>query len=436
MNFQEAVEYIDSLQMFTKKHTLEHTKEFLRRLGSPQKGRKVIHVAGTNGKGSVCACMQAILLCEGKRTGMFISPHLISICERISMNGRFITEERFTDIFREVQNIALEMEADGLGHPTYFEFLFGMAMKAFATEDMEYIILETGLGGRLDATNSIEKPVLTVITSIGMDHMDILGDTVEAIAAEKAGIIKSGVPLVMDGSNPDAARVLKKAAENADVYCREITENAYEIRKITGKNIAFSTVNRYDDTAEWEIPMAGTYQPANVVLALEGMSLLLKEHHESWSQALRHMRWPARMEEVKEGVILDGAHNMPAVKALAESVRARIDGMEKRGRIILLFSALKEKHYDEMISYICREIPADLIIVTEVESARRVPKEELKEDFEKYTDKPVFTEDTSEKAWQRAMQEKREDDMVYCFGSLYLAGEIEALLRRSEYAEF
>lgn len=181
--------------------------------------------------------------------------------------------------------------------------------------------------------------------------------------------------------------------------------------------------------------MAGTYQPANVVLALEGMSLLLKGHHASWSQALRHMRWPARMEEVKEGVILDGAHNMPAVKALAESVRARIDGMEKEGGSSFFFSTeRKTLRRDDLVHM--QEIPADLIIVTEVESARRVPKEELKEDFEKYTDKPVFTEDTSEKAWQRAMQEKREDDMVYCFGSLYLAGEIEALLRRSEYAEF
>lgn len=438
MNFQEAAEYIEHLQMFTKKHTLDHTEEFLKRLGNPEAGRKVIHVAGTNGKGSVCADIQAILLSEKKKTGMFISPHLISIRERIQINGIPVTEEQFLSVFQDVLNTVQKMEEDGLTHPTYFEFLFGMAMKAFACADVEYIILETGLGGRLDATNSIKKPVLTIITSIGMDHMDILGDTIEKIAGEKAGIIKQGVPLIMDGSNQKAAAVLKKAAENAGVFCREITENAYEIQKITGKYIAFSSANLYDDTAEWKIPMAGIYQPMNAILALEAVSVLFhgKKHCANWKKALENVVWPARMEEISPGVILDGAHNMPAVIALADSIKARFAEEEKKGRLIVLFSALQEKQYEEIIKYICREIPADLFIVTEVDSYRRVAKEELKRDFEKYTEKPVFIEDTSEKAWKHVMMEKTEEDIVYCFGSLYLAGEMEALLRRSEDAEF
>ena len=173
-NYEEAVKYIDELPKFTKKHTLEHTKEFLKRLGNPCKDRKVIHVAGTNGKGSVCAYMQAILQAEGKTSGFFTSPHLVKINERIKMNREEIDDDTFYRVFCKVIAPVNEMDKEGLGHPSYFEFLYGMGMMAFEEMDVEYIILETGLGGRLDATNSFENPVLSIITSISLDHTDIL----------------------------------------------------------------------------------------------------------------------------------------------------------------------------------------------------------------------------------------------------------------------
>ena len=200
-NYQEAEAYIDELPKFTKKHTLEHTKNFLNKLGNPCKERKVIHVAGTNGKGSVCAYMQAILEAEGKTTGFFTSPHLVKINERIQMNRKPVDDDTFYRIFSKVMVAANEMEKEGLGHPSYFEFLYGMGMTAFEEMNVEYIILETGLGGRLDATNSFEKPALSVITSISLAHTDNLGDTIEKIAAEKAGIIKKIVPVYYDGTN-------------------------------------------------------------------------------------------------------------------------------------------------------------------------------------------------------------------------------------------
>ena len=174
VNYDEAAAYIEELPKFTKKHTLDHTREFLRRLGNPGEDRKIIHVAGTNGKGSVCAYMQAILMAEGKRTGFFTSPHLISINERIRIDNIPVDDETFLDVFCQVMEVVEEMGRDGISHPSYFEFLYGMGMKAFAAADVEYIILETGLGGRLDATNSAEHPCLTVITSISLDHTDIL----------------------------------------------------------------------------------------------------------------------------------------------------------------------------------------------------------------------------------------------------------------------
>ena len=225
MKYEEVVRYIEDIPKFTKKHTLLHTREFMKRLGNPCQGRKVLHVAGTNGKGSVCAYMQAILLFEGKRVGFFTSPHLVKLNERIRINGKDIDDDTYCLIFEKVQQVAEELEKEGLEHPSYFEFLYGMGMLAFEESDAEYIVLETGLGGRLDATNSFEHPFLSVITSIGLDHTEILGDTIEKIAGEKAGIIKKGVPVFFDGSDERSSRVIEETAENFRKALDENKEN-------------------------------------------------------------------------------------------------------------------------------------------------------------------------------------------------------------------
>ena len=162
MNKQEAVSYIEDIPKFTSKNSLEHTREFLARLGHPEEGRKILHVAGTNGKGSVCAYMQAVLLAKKKQTGMFISPHLVEINERIKVNGEDISDGDFLEVFSYVKSVVESMEEAGIPHPSYFEFLFGMAMYAFGKADVEYIILETGLGGRLDATNAIRLSLIHI----------------------------------------------------------------------------------------------------------------------------------------------------------------------------------------------------------------------------------------------------------------------------------
>ena len=196
MTYQQAVEYILDIPRFTAKNDLGNTKAFLELLGNPQQRLKVIHVAGTNGKGSVCAYVDAMLRAQGKRTGLFTSPHLVRMNERIVIDGQQISDAEFTETFEEVKEKVGEMERKGLSHPTFFEFIFGMAMAAFAKAGVEYAVLETGLGGRLDATNVVEHPVCCVITSIGRDHMQWLGNTIEEIAAEKSGIIKAHVPVI------------------------------------------------------------------------------------------------------------------------------------------------------------------------------------------------------------------------------------------------
>ena len=199
MTYEEAEAYINSVPKFTSKNKPENTLELIRRIGHPERKMKVIHVAGTNGKGSVCAFLSSMMTAGGKRCGLFTSPHLVKMNERFQINNIPVSDEIFLGAYDKVMKIVKEMQEDGFYHPAYFELLFAIGMVIFEEEGVEYLVLETGLGGRLDATNIVEHPIVTVITSISLDHTEILGDTIEEIAGEKAGIIKLRVPVVYDG---------------------------------------------------------------------------------------------------------------------------------------------------------------------------------------------------------------------------------------------
>ena len=427
--YEDAAAYIEEIPKFTKKHTLEHTKLFLKRLGNPAVDRKIVHVAGTNGKGSVCAYLQAILMAEGKRTGFFTSPHLVSVNERIRINNVQVDNETFLQVFRTVLKTVRGMVADGIEHPSYFEFLFGMGMEAFARTDVEYIILETGLGGRLDATNAIEKPEVSVITSISLDHTAILGDTIEKIAGEKAGIIKNGVQVFFDGSNEKASEVIENTALKQCAPCRKISKNAYEILEVHRKYIAFSRRSAYDKDVIFQVPMCGCYQAMNAELALEAAEYLLSDeeiHTERWKEALADLHWEGRMERVGAHITVDGAHNPGAMEAFVESVKA-LDETE-RGEMILLFSAVSDKKYDQMIEYLCKSLDVKAYVVTQIEDERGVPAEELAGVFRRYTDRPVYCKENLEDAVKTAMDKRGESGEIYCLGSLYLVGMMKKLL--------
>lgn len=424
MTYQESVEYILDIPKFTKKNKLEHTEHFLSYLGNPQEKMKVIHVAGTNGKGSVCAYLNAMLLAEGKTVGLFTSPHLVKINERIAVNGHQITDEDFLEIFEEVHKAVEKMEKDGLPHPTFFEFLFGMAVLTFAREQVEYAVLETGLGGRLDATNVVRKPVCTVITSIGLDHMEILGDTVGLIAKEKAGILKSGVPLVFIESSAESDAVIEKCAQEKNIFCKKIGKNAFKILGTSKKDIAFSCLNAYYKSVIYRLNNIGCYQPENAMLALEVMRILFAEKGNPalWAEALQRVVWPGRMEEVLPGVYIDGAHNYNAVSRFVQSISIDKD---TKGKVIL-FSAVQEKNYDEMISCLCRNTNADSYVITQIDNKRAADVEILAKTFRKYTKKPVIVKESFKEAWEYVLEIKG-DRTVYCLGSLYLVGMIKEL---------
>lgn len=433
MCYNDVTAYISDIPKFTKKHTFEHTQDFIKRLGNPCHMKKVLHVAGTNGKGSVCAYMQAILLSEEKTVGFFTSPHLERMNERIRINGCDISDEEFVRIFEKVKKVVDEMQEEGIEHPSYFEFLYGMGMLAFEEADVEFVILETGLGGRLDATNSFEHPALTVITSIGLDHTAILGNTIEAIAGEKAGIIKKGVPVFFDGSCETSSVVIRKTAEDTGALCREIGKDAFEILEITDKNIAFSICNDYDNNTLWQVNGTGIYQVMNATLAIKGMEYIFgqEKNNKKWQKAVAEVCWPGRMEEVLPGIILDGAHNPPAICKFVESIQIQKEYWKKKQKkqgVVILFSAVMDKDYEHMIETLCKGTQADAYVITKLEDERGADCTELVQTFQRFSASPVYLEERLDTAFERALQEKGEDGKLYCLGSLYLVGELKTLI--------
>lgn len=423
MTYSEAIEYINDIPKFTKKNTPEHTKEFLRRLGNPQDELKVIHVAGTNGKGSVCSYIDMILRAEGKTVGLALSPHLVKMNERIVINGRMVSDEKFLEVFHIVLEKVGEMVEQGLPHPTFFEFLFGMVVLAFARAHVEYAVLETGLGGRLDATNCVRHPICSAIASIGLDHMQYLGNTLEQIAGEKAGILKPGVPAFYIEGTEETDRVIERRAGELEIPCRKVGKNAFEILEIAEKHIAFSCINAYYEDVTWKLCNTGIYQVENAMLALEVMREVLGEdgHPQLWRRALEEGGLPGRMEEVLPGVYIDGAHNISAIERFVESVA------EDTGGIGILFSAVEDKDYEDMIACLCQYVNADFYVVTHIEDKRAADTEKLAETFSRYTDKPVLVQESLRRAWDYALS-RREGRTIYCLGSLYLVGMVKAMI--------
>lgn len=428
MNYTEAVDYIETIPKFTVKHPPEHTRELLSRLGNPQEGIKIIHVAGTNGKGSVCAYLNAMLLAGGKKTGLFTSPHLVRINERFQINGEDVSDEQFLDAFLKVEKAAKEYEAEGEGHPSYFETLFLMGMLIFKEAGVEYLVMETGLGGRLDATNVVEKPLACIITSISRDHTEYLGDTLEAIVGEKAGIIKAGVPVIYDASQPGPASVIAAKAKEMGSPAWPMEPSFYEMKTQSREGITFTFAYPGGEKAELAIPYVAKYQMMNASLAFYMMHILQDVHDipkNVLAEGLSKIKWPCRMEMAAPGVIIDGAHNEDGIAQFVSTAGY----FAKENEITILFTAVADKHYHEMIGEICEGIHPSHVVATQIDGSRVVPAEVLAEDFRKAGCTDVCAEPEIGAAYEKALG-KKGSGMLFCVGSLYLAGELKAYLAK------
>ena len=430
MDYTEAVAYIEETPKFTKKNKPENTWELIERIGHPERRMKVIHVAGTNGKGSVCAFLSSILTHAGYRTGLFTSPHLVNITERFQINGEEVSQECFTWAFEEVKRAVDAMIADGYAHPAYFELLFAAGLLIFQREQVEYLILETGLGGRLDATNLVEH---NITKSYGVRKI-FDGASFFLQEGEKAGIIKEGVPVIFDGRNPESREVILATAKEKHAPVWEYRQEMCKILDKTDKSIDFLLDCSYDEgngsVLSITVPYLAEYQLVNSSLAVGAIHMIDPQHvirDEVIAEGIRSTRWQGRMETVMPGVVLDGAHNADGIK---EFIRTVV-GVQEHRSVSLLFSAVVEKEYEKMIAEICESVHPTSIVVTQIDGARVVPAEVLSGVFRKYTDAEIFTEPDVEKAFIQALA-KKGDGMLFCAGSLYLVGDIKAILQRKE----
>ncbi len=440
MTWEEAVEHINSVSRYGNRPGAECTKALLARLGNPERELKIIHIAGTNGKGSVCMYISGMLRSLGLNTGVFTSPHLIRENERIRFNDELISDEDFTDCFEKVHRAELELLKDGFGQISYFDFFVGIAMLYYAMKKPDVVILETGLGGRLDSTNAVESPVMTVITSISLDHVAILGDTVEKIAAEKAGIIKHGAPVVYVAGQ-EYSHVIEEKAEAMGIKAAGVEKSQCEIHEIGSKHIDFSLDSIYYKDNVFRLATPAVYQVMNAALAMTAVQMLVESRcfdriaYDSMDRqncidrirrGLESVTWEGRMEQVCEGFYIDGAHNPDGIAALLDTAAA----MKKntRGHYVLMFSAVNDKDYSSMIKEICDSNIFDEYVITQIEGARCLDVSKIADTFRRYTDGHVNEEPDVGQAVKKSVECFGGNATVICAGSLYLAGEVRKVM--------
>lgn len=402
----------DDLPMWGEKKTsVSEVRAFLDELGAPDRAFRIIHVAGTNGKGSVCAYLTEALIRAGYRVGTFVSPHLVDIRERILIDGKMVSSEAFRAAAETVKRQGEAELRAGRNFPAYFEYLYYMAMLLFREAGCEVAVLETGLGGRLDATNSC-APWLTVLTSISLDHMQYLGDTVEKIAAEKAGIIKKGVPVVYLDAVPSVTAVIADKA-------REMQADAYPVSP------------KPQDTRFAFLPAA--YQRENAALAEEAFEVLktlfggeARERLQAvdFPAAVSATVWTGRMQELKPNVFLDGAHNADGVRRMAEAAAALA---AKRGKKpLLLTTSVQDKELHAIAETFLRVLKPERIYLAPLASARKTSVEALEALYREAGGTELRSSESVAAAYRRARVEQGEDEILFIAGSLYLIGEILA----------
>jgi len=391
--YETALEWLFATQQRGVKLGLENVRRLLAALGEPQKALKFIHVAGTNGKGSVCAMLDSLARSAGIRSGLFTSPHLVRFNERIQVQGAQIDDD---SVVRGVQRIQEQIQEKN--HPTFFEITTALAFDYFQCCNVDLVILETGLGGALDATNVV-TPLVSVLTSIDLDHQKWLGNTIDKIASEKAGIIKQGVPVVSAPQSIQARNVIESVA--------------------TERSAPFYYVNRPID--DLFVGLAGSHQRMNAAVACEsmfraGFRLTDQERREG----LANVSWPGRFQRIGARIVLDGAHNPAASERLVETW-LECNGMEQPS---VIFGALREKDLAKMLSALSK-IAARFYIVT-VQSLRAATTDEIQSMIPEEV--PSLTCASVGEALQLA---ERSGDMILITGSLFLIGEAIALLQPS-----
>lgn len=422
MTYSEMEREINEIPKFGAKASLSNLSDYLELANHPERNLRVIHIAGTNGKGSVSAYIDSILRQAGYTTALFTSPHLVKINERFRINFKECSDEELILAWCQVKSFMEKGEKQGLQPLTFFEILFLMGMIIFSQKEIDYCILETGLGGRLDAT-VLSDPVLSIITSISYDHMEILGDTIEKIAAEKAGIIKNGIPVVAVDEENGAFPVIERTAKEKKSPVYGLKSQDLTILKKYENKIDFSINSRYYKISNLKVKSYASYQVQNAALAAFAAHVLLPDLAENVIRnGILEMFWVGRMEEIAENVYVDGAHNPGAVRQIYNSLA------DSDKEWLLLFAVCSDKDYTEMIR-ILGKIPWKRIYITKIDSARGADTAAVRQCFEEAAGCPICEFESAGEAFKAALRDRgdEKEENLLCLGSLYLVGEIKEL---------
>lgn len=430
MNYNEALDFINSRRKFQKSSSHERIRELLKVLSDPQKSTEFIHVVGTNGKGTVSTCLSEILIKSGYTVGLFTSPYIIKFEERIRVNGEYISQEELCSITSVVKEKILLLEEKGL-YPTVFETTLAIALVYYKMKSCDMVVLEAGIGGKNDSTNVIDTPVVSVFTSISLDHTEMLGDTVKKIATEKSGIIKKGTVavsyptdennLLFPGQSKEALDVINEKCKQTDVNL--ICPDASDISIL--KRDALSTVFTFKDE-QYTTKLWGRHQVGNLVTAICAVQVLIEKGYtitnENVKQGILSLTMPGRTETVSTDplVIIDGGHNENAMSGLRQSIETYLGGR----KMTLVTAFMKDKDYSRSLGIICPV--CDRIVFTQTDFLRGETPGNLRKSLKDFSG-DVYECDNAEKALNKALKITDKKDAVVVCGSFYLASEIRKI---------
>lgn len=428
--YQEALAWITKLvPLHGIKPGLQRTEALLAKLGNPQRRLKFIHVAGTNGKGSTCAFLASALQAGGYDVGMFTSPYLEKYTNRIQVNGEDIPEEAALALANRIKPLADELEAEH-GALSMFEISTVLAILYFATVSYpDYVVWETGMGGRLDSTNAV-VPVVSVITNVGLDHTDILGETIPEIAREKAGIIKSGVPVVSTVTNPEAAGIIRETAKAKKSALYELgSQFRYETLEVQEGAQSFHFQGPFRALPKVNIAMDGLHQQTNAALALMTLEVLRQYYalmidDEELYAAFARAKWKGRMEMVSREprILLDGAHNAEGAHSLSQTLRK----VYEYPKLVFVLGMIQNKNHKEYLRHILPIV--DTLIITEPDYFKKMPADQLRQTaMELVAEEGLTSGVEAVQDWKQALDRARQlagaDDLIVVSGSLYFVSD-------------
>jgi dihydrofolate synthase / folylpolyglutamate synthase len=422
MNYPDSVRYLYSLgnELKTAKFGLETITALLGALGHPERACRFVHVAGTNGKGSTCAMLESGFRAAGVRTGLYTSPHLAEPTERIQIGGSPVTQQQFAEAFDEVHQAAEGLIRDGgiEFHPTYFETVTAMAFLLFRQADVDTVVLEVGMGGRLDATNVV-TPALSVITRVDFDHEAFLGRSIEAIAFEKAGILKPGIPAVVAAQRPEAAATLRARAAALGCPVIESTDWSVEDCELDPRGSRYTARRDREYAVRVRCPLAGEHQVENGLTAVAALHTL-GVSREAIEAGIAETSWPGRLETVSTSpeIILDGAHNPSGARALVSYIRRFHSGR----KVTLIYGAMRDKAVVEMTAILFPV--ADAVIATAPNQERATRPETIR-DLGERSDVRIAASVADALEWVKSAG---PEVVVFVTGSLFMVAEARRLL--------